>query len=267
MKSNEPQVAVLFIGNTGSGKSTLLSQIGGNFPAGLSFRKGFTTEISETRIDINGQPVVLMDVPGLYEPDESRTKRNAQALTEALKKGYDYKIYFVVKADNRGLPNQDWVVMSKVNECVRQVGGAKVEFRVIINQIMSKKIREWCKQQFCHDNFQSAFESLKMEGYFFDIKISGVLLVMFDEAALENMALGDDILREVREQMPVPVSLHKNIEATNKDVTTFKAAIAAGIGGFVVGAVAVATVVTVFAFHGPNSAKTIAGIALKHLSK
>jgi len=70
---------------------------------------GVTKVVREEEVQIGRQRIVLIDVPGLYEPDESETKHNANELTKALsKKGYDYKLYFVMKAENRGPLNGTW---------------------------------------------------------------------------------------------------------------------------------------------------------------
>lgn len=100
---NNPDTAVVFIGNAGAGKSTLLSQLGGDFKSGVSFMEGLTKEVSEQIVTLNGRQVILMDVPGLYEFDNEATMSNAEKLSEALTRGYNYKLFLVLKADSRGL--------------------------------------------------------------------------------------------------------------------------------------------------------------------
>ncbi|KAF9141403.1 hypothetical protein BG015_001302, partial [Linnemannia schmuckeri] len=177
-------VAVMFIGNTGAGKSTLLSQIGGRFASGVKFREGFTKDISERPVLLDTTPpmsAVLMDIPGLFEPNEQETKNNCEVLTRALRRNYNFKLFFVLKADNRGANDQDLVLMSKVNSCVREANALrKVEFQVIINQIMDKDVYNMYDTHVAHDNFRSFFATLKIEGYSFDIHIKHVYLFMFN---------------------------------------------------------------------------------------
>ena len=79
----------MFIGNTGVGKSALLNQLGGNFKSGFSELHGVTTGITENRVVLGGETVVLMDVQGLIEPSKVETDRNAGLLVDALSRGYD----------------------------------------------------------------------------------------------------------------------------------------------------------------------------------
>ncbi|KAG0282416.1 hypothetical protein BGZ96_000494 [Linnemannia gamsii] len=242
-------VAVMFIGNAGAGKSTLLSQIGGTFKSGAKFRQGFTQDITEEWVELNGEEILLVDVPGLFEPDNKRTKRNAELLSEALKKGYDYKLYFVLKASNRGPDDADMVMMSRINECIQQANGAKVSFRVIINQIQDDEVEKMYRTEVAEDNFKSLFESLDIENFSFDINIDSVTLVRFNEQAVKNRdadqykILRDTISSEVREQKKARVSLVKDIELTNEDLKLYQKALLAlaspliVAGGLVVGVV------------------------------
>lgn len=70
------KTAVLLIDNSGTVKSTLLSQLGSKeFVSGASLRTGVTKVARKEEIQIGGQRLVLIDVPGLYEPDESETQQ------------------------------------------------------------------------------------------------------------------------------------------------------------------------------------------------
>ncbi|KAF9382714.1 hypothetical protein CPB97_006997 [Podila verticillata] len=133
--------AVLLLGNAGAGKSSLLTQLGGTtFESGATFRTGFTKDIYEEWVIVNGVPFCLIDVPGLFEPDDGKTQSNAKKLTEALSRNYEYKLYFVMKASNRGPDDRELVMMARVNESIKQVSGCRVSFRVIVNQIMSQEV-------------------------------------------------------------------------------------------------------------------------------
>ncbi|KAF9111035.1 hypothetical protein BGX27_005496, partial [Mortierella sp. AM989] len=218
--SQENTIAILFIGHSGAGKSTLLSQLGGNFESGVKFRAGYTTDIYETRAMVNGEEVILMDVPGLFEPDDEKTKHNASKLTEALKRGYRYMLYFVLKANNRGPPEEEMVMMSKVNECVRQAG-SKATYRIIVNQIQSKEVYDMYAECVALDNCESLFKSMNMEEFSFDITVTGVLMFMYDEKAVEGYQFRSKLEEDIQKHQPALLSLKRDIEVSNKDVKLF----------------------------------------------
>ncbi|KAG0306105.1 hypothetical protein BGZ98_002969 [Dissophora globulifera] len=222
--SKPRKVAVLFIGNMGSGKSTLLNQIGGVFPAGVTFRRGFTDRIWEQPITLDGKPAVLMDIPGLFEPDQNGTQRNATVLTEALKMGYDFKLFFVLKADNRGVGDADLILMSKVNECICQAQTkVRIKFRVIINQIMDDEVYNMYETSVAVDNFRGFFAGLTIKGYSFsDIHILSVLLLRFDKKKILRNEFRPEILSDVTRQRNVPVSVTANISVSNEEILVFK---------------------------------------------
>ncbi|KAF9352754.1 hypothetical protein BGX26_009467 [Mortierella sp. AD094] len=215
------QVAVLFIGNAGSGKSTLLSQIGGDFKSGTSFRSGFTKDVKTDPVTLNGEPVVLIDVPGLFEPDNKQTQSNAQKINEALKKPYSYKIFFVLKAESNGPDNREMVMMAKVNECVRQATGAKVKFGVIINQIADDQVYQMYYEEAVENKFQKHFSSLTIPGFSFDIDIGHVALLSRDKTAVQQNGLRDAILDAVKLQEAVSLNLEKPIHFSNKDLDLY----------------------------------------------
>ncbi|KAF9382712.1 hypothetical protein CPB97_006995 [Podila verticillata] len=220
------KTAVLLIGNSGTGKSTLLSQLSSkNFVSGTSLRTGVTKDVREEEIQIGGQSLVLIDVPGLYEPDESETQHNANELTKALsKKGYDYKLYFVMKADNRGPLNSDLVMMSKVNQCIKQVDGSRVSFRIIVNQITDQEVYDLYEQRLANDNFATLFKSLKIPGYSFDIKIDRVMLLRFSKEAVRKRRFKDVIAADVFEHSQTAINVEA-LKVSNEDLSLFEAAV------------------------------------------
>ncbi|KAF8986331.1 hypothetical protein BGZ52_009093 [Haplosporangium bisporale] len=107
-KNTNGPPALLLLGNASAGKSTLLAQLGGKFDSGAKFRRGFTKDISEELVKVQGENVRLIDVPGLFEPSNKETQPNAQKLNEALSLGYSYQIYFVLKAGNVDPTTKRW---------------------------------------------------------------------------------------------------------------------------------------------------------------
>ncbi|KAF9359764.1 hypothetical protein BGX34_008168 [Mortierella sp. NVP85] len=221
-----PRTAAIFLGNMGAGKSTLLSQLidddERDFPSGFSFMSGFTKEVSEHVVRINGEKVILIDTPGLYEPSNRATKANAEKLTEALRKGYNYKIFIVLKATNRGLTSEDLALMSNVNKSVRQVDGAKVEYQVIINQIENEETYNLYETNVANDNFRRVLQSLDPEEYDLDIQIARVELLRFDKVAVKDKRFRDVITKQVQTHVPVQVKA-KPIVTDNKDLEKFGA--------------------------------------------
>ncbi|KAF9435840.1 hypothetical protein BGZ76_005415 [Entomortierella beljakovae] len=218
-------VAVIFIGNAGAGKSSLLKLLGGTgFATGTKFRGGITKDIQEEWATVNGEQVVLMDVPGLFEPDNNETVLNSAKLTQALQRGYEYKLYFVLHAHNRGPPNEELIMMHKVNECVRQAGSGAT-FRIVVNQVPDDDVYNLYQEALCNDNCRRFFSDLSIEGYSFDsIKISEVILVRFNSSDIKdtNGTLARTLARNVRSHKAATVTLSKPIRASNQDLNFFQ---------------------------------------------
>ncbi|KAG0269896.1 hypothetical protein BGZ95_001862 [Linnemannia exigua] len=248
----QPVTAVMFIGNIGAGKSTLLSQIGGRFASGVKFRQGYTKEILEHPVVLGTDPPVpalLIDIPGLFEPNEQGTKGNCEALTRALRKNYNFKLVFVLKADNRGPSDQDLVLMSKVNSSVREANAmSKVDFQVIVNQIMDTEIYDMYQKEIAHDNFRSFFAKLKIENFSFDIHIKNVRLFMYNKDKITSEGFAYEILKLLTEQTAIRVSLLKDISVTNEELTIFEIA-RAHAGSFAAGVATTLGVVAWIASH------------------
>ncbi|KAG0269321.1 hypothetical protein DFQ27_004005 [Actinomortierella ambigua] len=215
-------IAIMYIGNSGAGKSTLLNKLGGKFRTAVSWRTGVTTSIAESHVELKGEKVLLMDVPGLFEPTDDETARNARMLTHALRRGYRYNLTFVLKASNRGFEEADLLMMSKVNEYVRGVDGSKVTYKMIINQIMDDAVYNMYNETVVKDNFKSLLAELQMEGYHFDITINSVLLLRYDQAFVERRTSKELTEFECRWQRKAPVALDTDIFATYKDLGFFK---------------------------------------------
>lgn len=223
-------LAVLMIGNAGAGKSTLLTQLGAKtFKSGAIFRKGFTKDLYEEEIELNGQRTILIDVPGLFEPDDKETLFNARILTEALSKGYNYKLYFIMKATNRGPEDRDLVMMSKINECIRQVDDSSVSFRLIVNQIPNEEVYEMYKESLADDNCKTLFKIMAAEipGFAFDIEIDGVTLLMFNIEAVNSRGFAERMAEDVRGQQKYALKMGLVIQISNLVLKLFQEAMKA----------------------------------------
>ncbi|KAF9537807.1 hypothetical protein EC957_007655 [Mortierella hygrophila] len=247
------------------GKSALLNQLGGDFKSGFSERHGVTANIVEKRVLLGGEWVVLMDVPGLIEPSDEATKRNSRLLVEALSRGYNYKLIFVVQASNRTMTTDDMTLISEVNRCLVDAGmlqgqdGAsgrgevglyafsdeeyelpsslpKISFRIIVNGVSGQKMYnsyEW----FVQDKFQSFFADNDTKETPFDIQVDDVLLLPADDDAVEKGGFKEDLTRFVTKQKAVPVSIASKINV-NDDLKTKIRLGAARSQGWMEGAVA-----------------------------
>ncbi|KAK3808457.1 MAG: hypothetical protein J3Q66DRAFT_76226 [Benniella sp.] len=236
--TEKPKTAVIFLGNMGVGKSTLLSQIGGNFPSGLAFMTGLTKEVTEQVVCLNGEPVILIDTPGLYEANNQATQANGLKMAEALRRGYDYKLFMVLKGTNRGITAEDLALMSKVSKCVRQANDAKVEYRVIVNQIENEDIYKMYEERVVKDNFRGIIDLIGRDQYELDIEITSVMLVRTDEAAVKGMQLREPIMEQIVAHTPTPVKV-MDIKADNNDPKLFAAIGAAVMTFFAIGAAVV----------------------------
>ncbi|KAG0014235.1 hypothetical protein BGZ82_001826 [Podila clonocystis] len=225
------QTAVLLLGNSGVGKSTLLTQLGAkSFTSGVQFRRGYTKEVYQEEVELNGQRVILVDVPGLYEPIEKETQKNAKKLTVALKKGYSYKLYFVMQASNRGPDDKEMIMMSRINDCIKKANGSSVSFRVIVNQIPDQNVYAMYQKRLADDNCESLFKSMDIKGFSFDIRIDNVMLLMFDEEKVNRCGFAERIAADVCQYPPIVIRA-KELKASNKDITLFEAAVMASYLG------------------------------------
>ncbi|KAF9112124.1 hypothetical protein BGX27_003937 [Mortierella sp. AM989] len=170
-------IAVIFFGHTGAGKSTLLSQIGGKFDSGVKFRGSITNHFTEQETWICGNDVRLIDAPGLFEPMDKKSENSIRELKVLLRRGYDCRVYFVLKSSNRGPTDDELSMIADVNNCVREAGDAKVSYRVIVNQIMEQEIFDMYNENLASDNFRSLFSTLRIKNLSFNIKIDRVILL------------------------------------------------------------------------------------------
>ncbi|KAF9365427.1 hypothetical protein BGX34_010054 [Mortierella sp. NVP85] len=212
-----PPTAVMFFGNWGVGKSTLLTLLGGNFPSGVKFMEGVTQKASEQTVTLDGEKLILIDIPGLYENGEEPSEANAGELTRALEKGYRYKLFFLLMGHNRGLQAPDLALMSKVNKHVSQDHGAKVEFGIVINQIKGNEVYNMYAENLTKDNLKKIFGSPEFKKLGLDIQIGSVTLVRFEEDDVLAERVRDAIIQPVMDQVPVKICLSESIVTQDKD--------------------------------------------------
>ncbi|KAF8986328.1 hypothetical protein BGZ52_009090 [Haplosporangium bisporale] len=165
------------IGNTGSGTSTLLIQLSATtFQSGVRVHRGHIEDVYEKEVMLNGKP--------------------------ALSRDYDFKLYFIMQATNRS-PGDEWMVMmSKVNECIKEANGSQVSFRVIVNQIMSKEVHNMYQQYLGHDSCKSLFQVLGAEilKFSFNMEIDGVTLLPFNADTVSQLRFTDVITDDARQR-------------------------------------------------------------------
>ncbi|KAF9308786.1 hypothetical protein BG003_010614 [Podila horticola] len=220
----DPTPTLLLLGNAGAGKSTLLTQLGGKtFESGAKFRQGFTKDVIEEVVQLNGQAVRLIDVPGLFEPNNGQTEFNARQLTDALgRKNYRYRLYFVLKADNRGPGDKEMVMMSRINECVKKAGGASMSFGVIVNQIQDAGVADMY-EDLAKDNFKSMFSELKIPGFKFNIDIDNVIMLPFDEKRVEQNQFGGELSEKITISQAAAIQMDSGISFSNNDLKHYEA--------------------------------------------
>ncbi|KFH72873.1 hypothetical protein MVEG_00098 [Podila verticillata NRRL 6337] len=102
------------------------------FARGVKYRNVANEDILEEIITLGGKRVRQIVVPDLFE---SNTAFNSQKLTDALSRGYDYKLFFIMQASNRGPSDNELIKMAKINDCTKRIAGRRISFNVIVNKI------------------------------------------------------------------------------------------------------------------------------------
>jgi len=127
---------LLLIGNTGSGKSYLLNSVGGNFNSGFNAVHGLTEECDYCDVNVGNVTMRLIDVPGLLEATDEKIKRNADAITQALRMSGSFKLIFVLaECAGRVLPS-DLFTIAKVLTAI----DFSIDVGVIINKVPSEDL-------------------------------------------------------------------------------------------------------------------------------
>ena len=137
--------AILAVGNPGAGKSTTLNYLAGEvlFESGDSFGGGLTSQLN---VGVSKDNVVFYDTPGLA--DISLRKAAGKAISEALREGGTYKIFFFVSQDAGRPKNEDITTLNLVLEAAPEIG---CKYSIIVPKIKAgianglRKEQNWAK--------------------------------------------------------------------------------------------------------------------------
>ncbi|KAF9971438.1 hypothetical protein BGZ73_005628 [Actinomortierella ambigua] len=116
---------------TGAGKSYLLNSIGGNFRSGFSAVDGLTTECTCVTVNLQHEPVQLIDAPGLLEATGDKMLNNARAIADALRIKGRFKVIFVLADCSGRVQPSELYVIGKVMTAI----DFSIEVGVIINKV------------------------------------------------------------------------------------------------------------------------------------
>ena len=130
--------SIIAVGNPGVGKSTILNCLAEElmFKSGTSFGKGLTYQMDE-KTNKNGR---FFDTPGLA--DRQLREAAGTAITEALKKGGEYKILFFLRTQSGRAVVEDITTFKLVLNSAPEIGH---QYGLVINQVnnkLSKKFKE-----------------------------------------------------------------------------------------------------------------------------
>ena len=131
-----PLGPIIMMGNPGGGKSTLLNGLAGEFlfKSGLSVGRGLTCMLEEKH---SKKGVHFIDTPGLE--DVELRKQAAQAITQALKRGGNVKVIFVVTIQDGRVLSQDSTMLKIVLEAAEEIGNS---YGIIINKVKTRVYNE-----------------------------------------------------------------------------------------------------------------------------
>ena len=138
--------AIIAVGNPGAGKSTTLNYLAGEvlFKSGDSYGGGLTNEM--TAAVSRDSKWKLYDTPGLA--DLGLRKAAGKAISEALREGGTYKIFFFVSQDAGRPKNEDITTLNLVLEAAPEIGS---QYSIIVPKIKPgiaaglRKDENWAK--------------------------------------------------------------------------------------------------------------------------
>lgn len=126
----------LLIGNPGTGKSCLLNALIGEYKFKSARSRdgaGITFQLDTLRVPGLG---LVMDTPGLA--DTEMKHEAAKAITNALKKDGEYRIFFVITLEAGRVRPQDTVTMQLVLEAAEDL----TEYNIIVNKVSRGSMRD-----------------------------------------------------------------------------------------------------------------------------
>ncbi|WP_187146251.1 GTPase [Candidatus Amoebophilus asiaticus] len=132
LEESRPNEAVIFCGNPGVGKSALCNSIfqEAKFPSGTSRGQGLTTH-HQTHMYKNR---LYIDTPGLE--DINMREQAAAEIEQALKKGGNYKMVFVIVLDDGRLRQADLNAINIICDAIK----TPFEYGLVINKSMQETI-------------------------------------------------------------------------------------------------------------------------------
>ncbi|KAF9916988.1 hypothetical protein BX616_002244 [Lobosporangium transversale] len=130
---------LLIAGNPGVGKSFIANSLGANFMSDFSTDgAGITRVLQYGDVSIDNQPVLVLDVPGLFEGTLATTRRNAKEITKALQIGkiteIPLKIGIVIEDKNGRIDEKDRLLIEKIHKAL----SPSPEFLLIFNQVKQR---------------------------------------------------------------------------------------------------------------------------------
>ena len=154
-KSKEP-VKIIAVGNPGAGKSTLLNALGREhlFKSGLNIGKGLTYQLDE-RKNQNGH---FLDTPGLA--DEELRKEAAEAISQGLRMGGQFKILFFVTEQSGRIMQQDATTIQLVHEAAQEI---KSDYGIIVNKCSKRVLKMLNQTEAKNDFLNSIFAGIPEE--------------------------------------------------------------------------------------------------------
>ena len=120
--------SIIAIGNPGAGKSTVLNGLAGEilFKSGISIGDGLTYKLDERK---NSRGTFL-DTPGLA--DNTHRENAGKEISNALRKGGNFKILFFVMTESGRIVQQDVTTLRLVLDAAPEIGN---RYGIIINKL------------------------------------------------------------------------------------------------------------------------------------
>lgn len=221
MRYDQCKYAIFLCGNAGVGKSTLSNVLGAKFDAGFAFGEGLTKDVGYCEIEINGEKVLMIDAPGMYEASKENTQQNAKEIQKALGIQIPYKIAFVVASNAGRWMAQDVAIIDKVAEAIKaSESGEKIEYVLIINQIHKEHWQYYIDHDTLNKMVTKLVAATKTKPVF-----ATTLCCPFITAPSENAMLRDKLFGAFKMKFPYMIQIVKNIKADPDDLEFYEKAL------------------------------------------